>query len=371
MADDEGPLHKLAGIRTEDGWEIVQLVQRKEYQTGGCFSVGYLVCHEDGRKGFLKALDFSSAAGDPDPARALEALTASFNFERDVLALCTRLSKVVLAISDGALHIPDAPLGRVLYLIFELAEGDVRKFAKRPNEFEVIWSLRALHHVAVALRQLHGAGIFHQDIKPSNVLVFKEGTLSKLADLGRAHATGLPAPHDFLDLPGATHYAPPEQYYGHDWGDRRAARASADLYLLGSLLFFFFMGVMFTPAWFANLRQEHYPRRLSPTDDGWTGKYEDVLPFLRDAFARASGEFAARVMALFSPLNLRAEGEELISLLGYLVDPDPQKRGHPGTRANKHSDPFALARFISALDRIANRSEWAFRKANGEKAAQS
>jgi serine/threonine protein kinase len=370
MSDDEGPLYKLAGTRTEDGWEIVSLVQRKEYQTGGCFSVGYLARHDDGREGFLKALDFTGAANHPDPARALQHLTATFNFERDVLALCAHLSKVVLSVSNGALNIPDAPLGRILYLVFELAEGDVRKFARRPNEFETIWSLRALHHVAVGIGQLHKTGIFHQDIKPSNVLVFKSGTLSKLADLGRAYAAGLPAPHDFLDLPGAPQYAPPEQFYGFDWGDRTSGRAAADLYLLGSLLFFFFVGIMFTPAWLSKLRPEHSPRLASPTDEGWAGKYVDVLPFLSDAFASARNDFAVRVMALFAPLNLRAEGEELVALLGYLTDPDPRKRGHPGTRADKHSEPLDLARFISALDRIGKRSEWAFRKANGETAAQ-
>ncbi len=151
MPSEDGPLHSLAGIKTPDGWVITQLVQRSEHQTGSCFSVGYLVRHEDGREGFLKALDFSRAARAADPGRALQSLTASFNFERDVLALCAHLSKVVLAISDGALDLPAAPLGRVLYLIFELAEGDVRKFAKRPNEFETIWSLRALHHVAIGI----------------------------------------------------------------------------------------------------------------------------------------------------------------------------------------------------------------------------
>ncbi|MBI3439486.1 MAG: protein kinase family protein, partial [Proteobacteria bacterium] len=261
--------------------------------------------------------------------------------------------------------------GRVLYLIFELAEGDVRKFAKRPNEFEAIWSLGALHNVAVGLSQLHSTEIFHQDIKPSNVLVFSQGALSKLADLGRAHASALPAPHDIFDLPGATQYAPPEQLYSYSWGDRLSARAAGDLYLLGSLLFFFFMGVMFTPAWFAYLRQQHYPRRLSPNDEGWTGKYDDVLPFVRDAVSNATNDLAVRVNGLFGSLGLQAEGEELVALFSYLVDPDPSRRGHPGARADKHSNPLGLARFVSALDRIAKRSAWAFRKANGEAAAQS
>ena len=39
---------------------------------------------------------------------------------------------------------------------------------------------------AAALRQLHAAQMAHQDLKPSNVLVFKAEGMSKLGDMGRA-----------------------------------------------------------------------------------------------------------------------------------------------------------------------------------------
>jgi eukaryotic-like serine/threonine-protein kinase len=71
--------------------------------TGGCFSEAYIVEQAPGRQAFLKALDYSRAMNAPDPAIALQALTESYNFERDLLMTCSdrRLDRVVTAITTA------------------------------------------------------------------------------------------------------------------------------------------------------------------------------------------------------------------------------------------------------------------------------
>lgn len=354
-----GPLAQLTGMKTADGWTIGEVVQQASYQTGGNFSVGFVVKHDDGRDGFLKALDFSRAAAQRDTVRALQLATACYNFERDVLDLCrgARLSRIVVALSNGEIPLPGAPFDRVFYLIFELASGDVRKRAVLTNAFDLGWTVRALHHIATGVSQLHSRDIYHQDLKPSNVLVFGEHEESKLADLGRAHCAALGAPHDHLVIAGARSYAPPEQLYNFMLPDQDQMRASADLYLLGSLIYFMFMGAMLTPAIVDRLRDEHIPGSFSKNDSGWAGTFDDVLPYLRNAFASVLQEFSHQVVGRFNSSNLRIDGEEIVALFTYLCELDPRQRGHPSARSQKYSNVYALDRFISALDRISNHCE--------------
>ena len=65
--------------------------------------------------------------------------------------------------------------------------------------------------MAVGLKQLHGIKISHQDLKPSNVLLYNEGFVSKIGDLGRSLCADIDAPHDNgINFPGDFTYAPPE-----------------------------------------------------------------------------------------------------------------------------------------------------------------
>jgi serine/threonine protein kinase len=112
-------------------------------------------------------------------------MTAAYLFECAVLKRCgeRNLDRVVRAITSGTITINEPSAnGVVEYLIFELADGDVRSHLRFSADFDLAWRLRCLHHIATGLKQLHGCGIAHQDLKPSNVLVFA-GTTSKLSDL--------------------------------------------------------------------------------------------------------------------------------------------------------------------------------------------
>lgn len=211
------PAQLLLGYELEGGWKVIQKVDPGPLATGGHFSVGYLVKRSDGKDGYLKALDFSAAFQEADVARALEAMTRAYNFERDLLNKCRdrKMKRVVTPLADGTLRLDGAlgPQTTVCYLIFEIAEGDIRKYRQTLKEFDLAWCLRSMHHTAVGLNQLHSSGIAHQDVKPSNVLVFAQDG-SKIADLGRATDVSTPFVNDKRILPGDTGYAPPEQFYG-------------------------------------------------------------------------------------------------------------------------------------------------------------
>jgi eukaryotic-like serine/threonine-protein kinase len=339
------PAHQLLGLELPGGWRVIEKIEPPPTATGGCFSVGYWVEKPDGTGGFLKALDYSSALLSPDPPEALKPLLDSFAYERNLLNVCRvkRMSKVATAITDGVVVVPDGGLlANVSYLIFERADCDARAHLTVADRFDAAWRLRCLHHVATALWQLHSQNIAHQDLKPSNVLLF--GATSKVADLGRASQFGMVAPHDRESFAGDPHYTPIEVCYGRDEKDWRRYRLGGDLYLFGSLIHFFFIGIAMTPSIASRLDEAHYPER-------WGDGYKNVLPYVRDAFDRVCEDFEDVVKHY-----LGEYGKELASILRYLCEPDPMLRGHPLSRRIPITQ-FSVERFISRLDVLAGRAE--------------
>ena len=73
------PADSLEGKDLGNGWKVTEKITKGPFSTGGCFSVGYKV-ENNGTHAYLKALDFSSASQDRDPARALQRMTEAYNF---------------------------------------------------------------------------------------------------------------------------------------------------------------------------------------------------------------------------------------------------------------------------------------------------
>jgi eukaryotic-like serine/threonine-protein kinase len=265
------PAETLEGRSLDGGWTVGARVELGPDPTGGNFSVSYTVTSAEGGQAFLKALDYSGAFSAEDPARELQRMTQAYNFERDVVAACHGMDRVVRAIADGKIRIEGADAGGIVeYIIFELADGDVRKHLAQIGDFELAWRMRCLHHVATGLKQLHSAGIAHQDVKPSNVLVFGN-RISKVGDLGRAAVRGQIAPHEDYECAGDPSYGPPELLYGFvdpDWTKRRLG---CDAYLLGSMICFMFSAVSATVLLMEELAEEH-------RSQAWGGSFDEVLP---------------------------------------------------------------------------------------------
>lgn len=354
------PSLHLKGKVLDGGWTVgdaIPVGKCTTAGTGGNFSVAYHVTGSKGQKAFLKALDYERAMKAPQVAKALNAMTAAYLFECEVLDKCREkhLDRVVHAYTSGTITI-DEPMaeGVVEYLIFELADGDIRKIIQFSQNFDLAWSLRSLHQIATGLKQLHTNGIYHQDLKPSNVLTFS-GKNFKLADLGRAVYEGHTATHYNYPFAGDPSYAPPDLAYGYVPSDARQWRLSCDVYHLGSMVVFFFTGLGMTQLLMKHLDITLKPR-IYPFLGQWTGTYLEVLPYVRDAFDNAVIEFSNEV----KDPKLH---ETLTKIVRELCDPDAKLRGHPRYRRS-NGNSFSLETYIGTFNLLAHRAEVGMYKVN-------
>lgn len=329
-----------------DGWKVVSRINKPLDATGGFFSVGYIVERTDGQRGFLKALDYSQAfqpsSGIPVSV-ALQQLTEALNFEKYVLARCRDrgLDKVVISISDGTVTVGQLGVDTVEYLIFELADGDVRKEMLLINRLDVLWRFKSLHDIAIGLEQLHWNDIVHQDLKPSNVLVFNKVSF-KLADFGRSACDGQKPPHDSCLFAGDQTYAPPDVLFKFSLSDEKLRRLSFDAYLLGSMVVFFFTGQGVTPL---------ILKEMPPLYVDWAnykGGAEDAKLHLRDAFSKFLLNFKNDLPPSFDAAIVRIVQE--------LCEPDPTRRGHPKERRGTPAQ-FSLKRYVTQFDLLLKRAE--------------
>jgi len=338
------PSEELEGIELPDGWVVIEKISKHPGGTGGFFSCGYKV-----RKGkdiaFLKALDFSEAFNHPDPARCLQSLTEAFNFERDLLKKCkeNHSSKIVTPICDGYVDVNGFShgIGKVAYIVFDLADGDIRKIKDKFTRIDTAFSFRALHNIAVGLQQLHKLSIAHQDLKPSNVLGFKEEY--KIGDLGRSSDNEKPFIYDNMSVPGDMNYAPIEQNYGFHFSNDFSEKLAADLYLFGSLFFFFFTGLSATQA----IRKKAQIMKIV-----FNNNFLEDLPEWELVFSEVLEDIKQTILYILPEKRT----DDVILLIKYLCSPDPRKRGYPARFDDNNN--FSLERFISKLDILAKEAEF-------------
>lgn len=340
------PAECLEGQVLGNRWTVIKRRNPGPHSTGSTFSVGYEAVDHSGRRGFVKALDLLGAMNKlgSNTTEMLRWLLDTHEYERAVLHRCEGATRVVVAVDEGEYRDPSVPQIPVPYLVFDLAEGDIR--SQRVNaEFDSAYRLRTLHHATVGLSQLHTRRIAHQDVKPSNLMVFaNSGT--KVGDLGRAIDGINGSPFDSLAVAGQTDYAPPElRYDGHQPGTWEEHRLGCDVYQLGSILVFMYLDMHMNTLLKSHLHPSHYR-------ENWTGTYTDVLPYLVSGFQRSLETFRSAVD--------RDHGNELASrltlLLEYLCHPDPGLRGHPSNRRG-HQNPYGLERFVTAFDVLATAAE--------------
>lgn len=355
----------LVGYELPGGWVITEKHQRPGTPgatdlTGSFFSIGYTAKKTEqtgkGQKketgAFVKVIDVQKALRVKNGMTLMERLksiTDSHAFECSILDVCIRakLDRIVNILGQGEFDHPDNSGGvAVPYIIFELADGDIRKIVSRSNKLDDAWRLRVLHNVAVGLQQLHGQKIAHQDLKPSNVLMFDKAQKgAKIGDLGRASQQGNGFEHDKFVIAGHPSYAPPEQVYGirpERWEDRREG---CDLYHLGSLATFLFAGTTPTDHYVQSL-----PANLRPLH--WNGQgtcnYATAIPIL-------TMEFTAFLLRIQQDLPSWAR-EELTSIIENACTPDFNRRGDPQAR-KKVGEPIGIESFVSRFDRLAKRAE--------------
>ena len=340
------PVECLENLQLDNGWTVTSKITKRPENTGGNFSSGYIV-QKGEIKAFLKAFDFSvvlNYSPDKQP-EILNQQLEIFNFEKELLEKCknSHMNKIVIPIDSGSVQINGFPdfFGRVYYIIFELADGNIRNIQEQFTNLDLAFIFRSLHNIAVGINQLHHAGIAHQDIKPSNALVFKNET--KLSDLGRASD----ASHPFLyddGIPGDQNYSAIEQFYNFRAHGDITDRFAADLYTFGSLFFFYFGNLSFSTILIKKLQDK---KILSGTNS-----FETDLPGLIRIYEEIMIDFNT-VLLNYVTSDV---AEQITNLVKSLCHPDPRQRGHRKNIAQGFSQ-YSLERYITEINILAEKAE--------------
>jgi serine/threonine protein kinase len=267
------------------------------------------------------------------------------------------MDRIVVALDFGDAVIKhDEGKEPIFYLMFELAECDVRVHVDQRVQFENAWTVGALHDLAVAIQQLHRGNVSHNDIKPENLLVFRDlnfrDRLQKLADLGCATSPLIASIYDDAICAGDPRYAAPEALYLRQFPRGSCnfeARRSMDIYHLGSMIYFLITGRMLTPEVILRLSPEHRP----PTEDEGSLELSEVLPYWREALARAIEDFVDK-LPRDGQGKLSHLGSSLLTALQELAEPDPKLRGHPDNR-RANGDRSSVQQYISLFNALRRR----------------
>jgi serine/threonine protein kinase len=123
------------------------------------------------------------------------------------------------------------------YIVMELVEGRTLA-AIPPAELTVHTALRHYIEILDALQFAHENGVFHRDVKPTNVMVLPNGSL-KVMDFGLArNASEMSSATTAGEIVGTIAYLPPERFLG------KPADARGDLYSVGVMLYETFTGTV-------------------------------------------------------------------------------------------------------------------------------
>lgn len=336
-------VHSLEGRTLKSGWTVTKKASAKPGSTGGNFSVCYIV-EKKGCLGFLKALNILSflREDNPDILQATTEMLIAFNYEKDLLIRCRdkRMDKVSRLLEADMENIPEFLIANVYYMIFEKADDDVRNHLNFSGDVDIAWKIRSLHHISTGLKQLHSAGIQHQDVKPSNVFIFSE-KVSKIGDLGRSLCNDIASPHDGLEFTGDQRYAPPEFFHRFSLPDEMQKLLAIDMFLLGSLATFYFTGQNMTSLLIQNLDKRINILSIS---------FDEALAYWDNALD-------ASLSIVTNQLNGHIDAAAIIEQISMLCKPDPRKRGHP-TNMRQRGSNFNLERFVSKFNYLAARAEY-------------
>ncbi|XVS67826.1 serine/threonine-protein kinase [Actinosynnema sp. CA-299493] len=118
---------------------------------------------------------------------------------------------------------------RGAFLVLQLVDGRTLRthIARGPLAVEEVRRLGA--RLAEALAYVHERGVVHRDVKPSNILLDRDGR-PYLADFGLAHLTGATRFTRTGQMVGTAPHLAPEQVRGEEVG------TAADVYALGLVL---------------------------------------------------------------------------------------------------------------------------------------
>ena len=348
--------------KTISGWKVIEKLPKPDplkHETGGTFSICYIV-EKDGEHCFMKVLDYEKSMKGLLPlgwtrATMIQSATEEFNYEKKLSEYCRNkhVSNVVNYLDSGEIDLPGYFIGTVSFIIYEKARGDIRKVLDFSRKIDMAAKLKtlstrleSLHDAAVGVSQLHNNSVSHQDLKPSNIMVFNKG--SKIGDLGRSLCLSPDVKCPFIldSFNGDWTYAPPEAFFGYLLPDVKLRLYQMDNYMLGGLVFFYITGVSINARLNAHLTIPIREMKVQGMH------FEEALVDLQNAFHEVLIEFKQE------DLLIDEIKEGLVRIVSYLCNPDPNKRGHPKTSSSLEiSSKYSLERTIQELDVLQKKAE--------------
>jgi serine/threonine-protein kinase len=220
-------------VLQEQAFEAQQLGQytlKRKLGSGGMGDV-YLAEHTLLRRPCAVKLIRPDQAGDVQNLR---------RFEREVRAMATLTHWNTVEVFDYG-HADDGTFYYVMeYLPGVNLEALVAQYGPLPPERAVHF----LRQVCQALREAHGVGLLHRDVKPSNIIACERGgvfDVAKLLDFGLVQGGGLSGAAEKVTLQGAIvgspPYMSPEQALG-----KKEIDARSDIYGVGAVAYFLLTG---------------------------------------------------------------------------------------------------------------------------------
>lgn len=117
------------------------------------------------------------------------------------------------------------------YIVMELIEGvTLKEYLQRKGHLNWQEAVFFAEQICRALVHAHSRGIIHQDIKPQNVIILRDGT-AKLTDFGIASFATTQETRVVQEAIGSVHYISPEQAKGSKIDYR------TDIYSLGVVMY--------------------------------------------------------------------------------------------------------------------------------------
>ena len=117
------------------------------------------------------------------------------------------------------------------YIVMELIEGiTLKEYLQKKGSLSWQEAVFFAEQICRALVHAHSRGIIHQDIKPQNVIILRDGT-AKLTDFGIASFATTQETRVVQEAIGSVHYISPEQAKGSKIDYR------TDIYSLGVVMY--------------------------------------------------------------------------------------------------------------------------------------
>lgn len=124
------------------------------------------------------------------------------------------------------------------YIVMELCEGvTLKDYLRKKHHLSWQETVYFAQQVARALDHAHSRGIIHQDIKPQNIMLLRDGT-AKVMDFGIASFANSQETRKVSEAIGSVHYISPEQAKGIKVDYR------TDLYSLGIVMYEMLTGTL-------------------------------------------------------------------------------------------------------------------------------